>query len=68
MDEIGVKNLKLYSDHTAELFETLKQTGKVIGLPTTILIGKDGCEIGTMAGPAQWDSQDALTLIDAIQG
>ena len=68
LDEIGVKNLKLYSDHTADVFETLKQTGKVIGLPTTILIGKDGCEIGTMAGPAQWDSQDALTLIDAIQG
>ena len=40
----------------------------MIGLPTTILIGKDGCEIGTMAGPAQWDSQDALTLLDAIKG
>jgi len=68
LDETGVKNLKLYSDHTAGVFETLKQTGKVFGLPATILIGKDGCEIGTMAGPAQWDSQDALTLLDAIGG
>jgi thiol-disulfide isomerase/thioredoxin len=68
LNETGVKNLKLYSDHTAGVFETLKQTGKVIGLPTTILIGKDGCEIGTLAGPAQWDSQDALTLLAAIQG
>jgi thiol-disulfide isomerase/thioredoxin len=68
LTEIGVKNLALYTDSTAAAFQSLKQAGKVIGLPTTILIGKDGCEIGTMAGPAQWDSQDALILLDAIQG
>ncbi|MGB6326622.1 MAG: TlpA disulfide reductase family protein [Methylocella sp.] len=68
LHEIGVKNLELYTDNTAGAFETLKQTGKVIGLPATILIGKDGCEIGTMAGPAQWDSEDALALLNAIQG
>ena len=68
LKETGIVNLKLYTDGTASAFQTLKQAGKVIGLPTTILIGKDGCEIGTMAGPAQWDSQDALTLIDAVQG
>src|ERR1700737_4335986 len=45
LHEIGVKNLKLYTDSTAGVFETLKQTGKVIGLPATILIGRDGCEI-----------------------
>ena len=68
LDEIGVKNLKLYTDSKAAAFQSLKQAGKVIGLPTTILIGKDGCEIGTMAGPAQWDSQDALALLGALQG
>ncbi len=68
LDEIGVKNLKLYTDNTAAAFQTLKQAGKVLGLPTTILIGKDGCEIGTMAGPAQWDSEEALALLNAIQG
>jgi thiol-disulfide isomerase/thioredoxin len=68
LEEIGVKNLTLYTDNTAGVFQTLKQEGKVIGLPTTILIGKDGCEIGTMAGPAQWDSQDALALLAAITG
>ncbi len=68
LHEIGVKNLKLYIDKTAAAFQTLKQAGKVLGLPTTILIGKDGCEIGTMAGPAQWDSEDALALLNAIQG
>jgi thiol-disulfide isomerase/thioredoxin len=68
LHEIGVKNLKLYTDSTAAAFQALKQAGKVLGLPTTILIGKNGCEIGTMAGPAQWDSKDALALLNAIQG
>jgi thiol-disulfide isomerase/thioredoxin len=68
LHEIGVKNLKLYTDNTAAAFQTLKEAGKVLGLPTTILIGKNGCEIGTMAGPAQWDSEDALALLNAIQG
>jgi thiol-disulfide isomerase/thioredoxin len=68
LQEVGVKNLKLYTDNTAAAFQTLKQAGKVLGLPTTILIGKNGCEIGTMAGPAQWDSEDALALLNAIQG
>jgi thiol-disulfide isomerase/thioredoxin len=65
-EEIGIKNLTLYTDNKAGVFETLKQTGKVIGLPATILVAKDGCEIGTMAGPAQWDSEDALALLNAI--
>jgi thiol-disulfide isomerase/thioredoxin len=68
LHETGVKNLTLYTDNKAGVFETLKEAGKVIGLPATIIIGKDGCEIGTMAGPAQWDSEDALTLLNAIQG
>lgn len=67
-EEVGIKNLALYSDNTAEIFQRLRQAGKAIGLPTTILVGKDGCEIGTMAGPAQWDSPDALALIGAVQG
>lgn len=67
LHEIGVKNLAFYADNTANVFEVLKQDGKVLGLPTTILVGKDGCDIGTMAGPAQWDSQDALTLLSMEQ-
>ncbi|MGQ0444993.1 MAG: thiol:disulfide interchange protein TlpA [Beijerinckiaceae bacterium] len=68
LHEIGAKNLKLYTDSTTAAFLTLKQTGKVFGLPATILVGKDGCEIGTMAGPAQWDSEDALALLNATLG
>jgi thiol-disulfide isomerase/thioredoxin len=68
LDEVGAKNLKLYTDDKAAVVQSLKQAGKVLGLPTTILIGKDGCELGTLAGPAQWDSEDALALLAAIEG
>jgi thiol-disulfide isomerase/thioredoxin len=68
LNEIGVKNLGFYSDRKADVFQVLKKDGKVAGLPTTILVGRDGCEIGTMAGPAQWDSNDALALIEAVKG
>jgi len=65
LNEINVKDLQYYADPSADVFQVLKRAGKVIGLPTTILIGPDGCEIGTMAGPAEWDSEDAKALINA---
>jgi thiol-disulfide isomerase/thioredoxin len=66
LHDVGVTKLTFYADPSADVFQVLKRTGKVLGLPTTILIGKDGCEIGTMAGPAEWDSPDALNLIRAV--
>jgi thiol-disulfide isomerase/thioredoxin len=66
--ETGITNLSFYADPTAETFQALKLAGKALGLPTTILVGPDGCEIGTMAGPAQWDSKDAIALVEAARG
>ncbi len=65
LEEIGVHKLGLYTDASADVFQALKQTGKVVGLPTTILVGTDGCELGTMSGPAKWDSPEAAALITA---
>ncbi len=65
LKEIGVKNLAFYSDPKAEAFYKLKSAGKATGLPTTYLVGKDGCEIATLAGPANWASDEALALIRA---
>ena len=45
--------------------------GAAIGFPpspTTLLIDKEGCELGTIAGPAEWASDDALKLISAARG
>ncbi|MCX8255621.1 MAG: TlpA disulfide reductase family protein [Beijerinckiaceae bacterium] len=62
LQEIGARHVKFFSDHSADILQTLHGTG----LPTSVLIGPDGCEIGTMAGPALWDSPDAKALIERI--
>lgn len=64
LDSVGVKNLTFYSDAKADIFQTLKRAGKVVGLPTTLLVDGRGCELGVMAGPAEWDSPDAVRLIE----
>ena len=66
--DIGATSLPFYADNTADILQQLKRNQKIIGLPTTILIGKDGCEIGTLAGAAEWDSPDAQALIRQLQG
>jgi thiol-disulfide isomerase/thioredoxin len=68
LNEIGVKNLGFYADSSADILQTLKGDGEVLGLPTTVLADGNGCELGVMAGPALWDSPDALALIAAAKG
>jgi thiol-disulfide isomerase/thioredoxin len=66
--ETGVKSLTYYGDPKANIFYEMKQSGKALGLPTTALIGPDGCQIGLMNGPAAWDSADAKALISRAVG
>jgi hypothetical protein len=40
-------------------------TGRAAGMPTTVLVDPAGCEVGTLAGPAEWASEDAVRLITA---
>ncbi len=68
LKEIGVKNLGFYADSSADILQTLKGAGAGLGLPTTVLVDKNGCSLGVTAGPAQWDSPDALALIAAAKG
>lgn len=63
LNELGVKHLAYYADPKADIFYRLKQTGDVLGLPTTILVDPSGCQIGRMAGPAAWDSAEARALV-----
>lgn len=66
--QIGVTHLTYYADHSADVFQRLKDIGRAFGLPTTILVDPKGCEIGTIAGPADWASNDALKLLKAALG
>jgi len=38
----------------------------VVGLPTTILIDRIGRERGRLAGPAEWNSPEAVAQISAL--
>ncbi|MFV0279440.1 MAG: thiol:disulfide interchange protein TlpA [Rhodoblastus sp.] len=65
LKEISVKTLAFYHDPKADVFYRLRTAGKVVGLPSTFLVGRDGCEIAAMSGPADWASEDAMALIRA---
>jgi thiol-disulfide isomerase/thioredoxin len=61
LDSVKVTSLKLYADTTTRSGSALK----AIGMPTSILLDKEGREIGRLPGPAQWDSEDAKRLVEA---
>ncbi len=62
-EDARVKALTLYADPKANIFYELKQAGKALGLPLTLLIDPAGCQIGLMNGPANWHSAEARALI-----
>ncbi len=68
LKDIGVQKLAYYADPTAKTFQDLKNVGRAFGMPTTLLVDPHGCEIGTIAGPAEWASGDAVKLIEAALG
>lgn len=59
LDEVGAPNLVPYIDATTRAMRALG----AFGLPTTILIDRQGREIGRMIGPTEWDSPEAKALI-----
>ena len=68
LQEVGVNRLAYYADPSAQVFQDLKLAGRAFGLPTTVLVDAAGCEIGTVAGPAEWASQDGISLVRAAIG
>ena len=68
LKEVGVEKLAYYADPSAKTFQDLKGIGRAFGMPTTLLVDPNGCEIGTIAGPAEWASDDAVKLIQAALG
>jgi thiol-disulfide isomerase/thioredoxin len=61
----GIKNLAYYDDPSTNVFQELKRVGRAVGLPTSILVDRAGCEIGYLAGPAEWSSEEAIALVRA---
>jgi thiol-disulfide isomerase/thioredoxin/uncharacterized membrane protein YtjA (UPF0391 family) len=68
LKEVGIARLAYYADPSAKVFQGLKMVGRAAGMPTTLLVDPSGCEIGTMAGPAEWASEDGVRLVTAALG
>jgi len=68
LKDVGINRLTYYADPSAKVFQDLKLADRAFGMPTTLLIDANGCEVGTLAGPAEWASDDAVKLIGALIG
>lgn len=62
LKQVGAPNLAAYNDRSNK---SARKFG-VFGLPSTLLIDRKGREIGRLIGPAEWDSPDAVALIEAV--
>lgn len=65
LKEASLTRLLYFNDQKAKVFQDLKAVGRALGMPTSVLIDGAGCEIATIAGPAEWASDDAIALIKA---
>jgi thiol-disulfide isomerase/thioredoxin len=68
LNEASLTRLGYFNDQKAKVFQDLKAIGRALGMPTSVLVDPQGCEIATIAGPAEWASDDALKLIRAALG
>lgn len=60
--QIGVKHLRLYIDTTPHTMNQLK----VLGLPATLLLDRNGRELGRLVGAAEWDSPGMLEFFRGV--
>jgi thiol-disulfide isomerase/thioredoxin len=65
LKDANLTAIGFFSDEKAKVFQDLKGIGRALGMPTSVLVDGKGCEIATIAGPAEWDSDDAVKLIRA---
>jgi thiol-disulfide isomerase/thioredoxin len=57
--ELGLETLPIYVDESGKAQRALS----VLGLPTSLLLNRDGNEIGRLLGPAEWDSPEMVSFI-----
>jgi thiol-disulfide isomerase/thioredoxin len=60
----GLDQLPVFLDRTSNAMHRLA----VIGIPTTLLIDRDGREIARQVGPAQWDSPAIVEGLAKLAG
>jgi thiol-disulfide isomerase/thioredoxin len=61
LKSVGADSLTLYADDKAKALDAIRGPG----LPITLLLNRDGKEIGRLIGPAPWASDEAKVIIKA---
>jgi thiol-disulfide isomerase/thioredoxin len=64
--EGGFEHLPFYTNF--ELFKTLQQMAVITGLPGTVLLDENGCELAALPGPAEWNTPDGENVVRALLG
>jgi thiol-disulfide isomerase/thioredoxin len=57
--EMDLRALAVYVDPTSEATSTLR----TVGIPTTLLVDRQGRELWRKTGPAEWDRADFVELL-----
>jgi thiol-disulfide isomerase/thioredoxin len=60
-----IEKLGYYADPQAKVFQQLRAARKVEGMPVSLLVDREGCELAILQGPADWASADAKALVGA---
>ncbi|WP_063817287.1 MULTISPECIES: TlpA disulfide reductase family protein [unclassified Bradyrhizobium] len=60
--EVGIQKLGLYRDTSGNATRELG----TVGIPTTLLIDREGHEIGRLIGPAEWDAPQMVAFIRCV--
>ncbi|WP_211235994.1 TlpA disulfide reductase family protein [Leisingera aquimarina] len=63
-DENGISNLPRHQDPK----QALAREMAVIGLPITVLLDRDGKEVARLLGDAEWNSDSAKAIVQAMIG
>lgn len=62
LDEVGIRHLAVYRDPKMRATRALR----VPGLPATILVDRQGREVGRHLGIAEWDSEEVQAVIRGL--
>jgi thiol-disulfide isomerase/thioredoxin len=62
LKDTDAETLALYIDESFKVARDLKAPG----LPVTVLVDREGREVGRVTGPAEWDTEEAIALIRAV--
>ena len=60
--DIGIQHLSIHIDSSGKAGFALATAG----LPTTLLIDRQGQELGRLIGPAEWDAPDMVAFLKSI--